>query len=106
MRGMIQYTWTVKERKQRKENEAFNDYINSYVKSVKKHFEDKKRCTGCKTEQSIHPINVYRTESWIYTDVVIIWKCDHCGREVKTITPRKDLVEWYNEDLKKRVTAK
>lgn len=74
MRGMIQYTWTKKIRWEEKREAAFNSYIESFVKSA---YKQKKVFSACKNE-TIRVKSAYKTKEGI----VLIWKCEACGREV------------------------
>jgi len=55
-----------------------------------------KRCTcsGCKTENAIHPISVIRVPQGVQE----FWKCDCCGRIVPRLISNEELGYRLNVD--------
>lgn len=94
--GLIQYTWTYEQRRadriRQAKIEAFNKYVSGYMEYIK---GLKKTCSGCHNE-TIIPVNVFLNDK----ELVIVWKCQTCGRIVRTFESNKELIEEFNQALK------
>jgi len=82
------------ERIRQARNEAYRNYVKSYIESIMK-----KRCTcsACKTESSMSLVNIVKISQGIEET----WTCSHCERVAKRTVTNADFTQWFNEDRQK-----
>lgn len=95
--GLIQYTWTAEERRKDRLRKAFNEayekYTSGYMEFVKGLVKNCKNCNN----KTIKPVQIIRNEKGL----VVVWKCETCGRLVRTFEPETELRENFKRALKK-----
>src|SRR5665811_2180798 len=94
--GMIQYTWTEAERRKDRIKQAFYEAYDKYTAGYIEHIKGLvKNCSNCHNE-TIKPVNVFRNENGLE----IIWKCQTCGRIVRTFEKEEELFNNFKRALK------
>lgn len=73
--------------------EAFEKYTAGYMEFIKGLV---KTCSSCKNETVI-PKNVFRNDKGL----VVVWKCQTCGRIIRTFEPKAELLGNFKRALKK-----
>jgi len=95
--GMIQYTWTAEERRKDRIIQAFYEAYDKYTAGYMDHVKGLvKTCSNCHNE-TIKPVNVFRNNNGL----VIVWKCQTCGRIVRTFEKEEELLNNFKRALKK-----
>lgn len=95
--GLIQYTWTAEERRKDRIKQAFYEAYEKYTAGYMEHIKGLvKTCSECHNE-TIIPVNVFRNDKGL----VIVWKCQTCGRIVRTFEPEAELLGNFKRALKK-----
>ena len=95
--GLIQYTWTVEERRKDRIKQAFYTAYEKYTAGYMEHIKSLvKTCSNCHNE-TIKSVNVLRNDNGL----VIVWKCQTCGRIVRTFENEEELIGNFRRALKK-----
>jgi RNase P subunit RPR2 len=94
---LIQYTWTEEERRKDRIKHAFYEAYEKYTAGYMKHIKGLvKTCSNCHNE-TIKPVNVSRNDNGL----VIVWKCQICGRIARTFETEEELLNNFKRALKK-----
>jgi RecJ-like exonuclease len=95
--GLIQYKTDYQTTLKIREQQYFENYVNSYIESALK---ATCKCSKCQA-QAIQVIKIQRTKQ----GVVEVWHCSNCDRFVERKMDNSWFVARYNEERKQAITA-
>jgi hypothetical protein len=96
-RGLIQYATDYQTTLKIREQQAFNNYVNSYIEQA---CQATCKCSKCQ-EKAVKVIKIQRTRQ----GVVEVWHCSSCDRVVQRIIKNDQFVAMYNDERKQAITA-
>jgi hypothetical protein len=95
--GLIQYATDYQTTLKIREQQAFNNYVNSYIESATQAIC---KCSMCQA-QAISVIQIQRTRQ----GVVEVWHCSSCDRFVERKMDNSWFVAMYNEERRQGIPA-
>jgi RecJ-like exonuclease len=95
--GLIQYKTDYQTTLKIREQQAFNNYVQSYIESALK---ATCKCSTCKA-QAIQVIKIQRTRQ----GVIEVWHCENCDRFVERKMDNNWFVARYNVERKQGIPA-
>jgi RecJ-like exonuclease len=95
--GLIQHATDAECNRKLREQQAFNNYVQSYIESALK---ATCKCSKCQA-QAIQIIKIQRTKQ----GVVEVWHCKNCDRVVQRIVSNDQFVRMYNEERRQGIPA-
>ena len=94
--GLIQYAWTEEERRKDRIKQAFYEAFEKYTAGYMEYVKGLvKNCSEC--HKDIKPVNVFLNDNGL----VIVWKCESCGRLVRTFESNEELINNFKRALQK-----
>ena len=95
--GLIQYTWAAEERRKDRIKQAFYEAFEKYTTGYMEYIKGLvKTCSECHNE-TIKPVNIFLNDNGL----VIVWKCETCGRLVRTFESNEELIKNFKKALQK-----
>jgi RecJ-like exonuclease len=95
--GLIQYKTDYQITLKIREQQAFNNYVNSYIETAR---QATCKCSKCQA-QAISVIQIQRTRQ----GVVEVWHCSSCDRFVERKMDNSWFVARYNVERKQGIPA-
>jgi hypothetical protein len=95
--GLIQYATDYQTTLKIREQQAFENYVQSYIEAAT---QATCKCSTCQA-QAISVIQIQRTRQ----GVVEVWHCAKCDRVVQRVIKNDQFVRMYNEERRQGIPA-